>query len=360
MQLKTKIIPYTLQFKRPAGTSRGVYHDHKVWCVVVSSISDPKKWGIGECAPLFDLSPDYDEQYEERLFYFCNKLEKQGKLDIELLRPYPSILFGLETALRHLEQGSFKLWNTPFSKGESGIPINGLIWMGDYDYMHEQIETKLEQGFRCIKLKIGAINFDKEIELLRLIRENYSSDKITLRVDANGAFSPGDALDKLRRLAELDTHSIEQPIKAGQWKEMARLTAITPLPIALDEELIGINDLENKKHLLETIRPQYIILKPTLHGGIHGCNEWIELAESLNIGWWITSALESNIGLNAIAQWSATFTPEIPQGLGTGGLYTNNIYMPLQIKGDCLWNTEDITKKDVETHLDAILDVNEK
>lgn len=348
MQLKTRIIPYTLQFKRPAGTSRGVYLDHKIWYVVVSSISEPERWGIGECAPLFDLSPDYDEQYEDRLRHFCNNLEKEGQLDVESLRSYPSILFGLETALRHLEQGSFKLWDTPFSRQEKGIAINGLVWMGDYTYMYEQIEAKLEQGFRCIKLKIGAIDFDKELELLHLIRKSYDADKITLRVDANGAFSTVDAMDKLKRLAELDIHSIEQPIKAGQWNEMAHLTSVTPLPIALDEELIGIYRPEDKKRLLEKIKPQYIILKPTLHGGICGCNEWIELAGSMKIGWWITSALESNIGLNAIAQWCAIFDPEIPQGLGTGGLYTNNIHMPLLIKGDCLWNTTDDTKKVIQ------------
>lgn len=336
-KLKTKIIPYTLHFKRPAATSRGVYHDHKIWYVVVYSVSDPEQWGIGECAPLFDLSCDYNEDYEQILTDFCKKLEEDGKLNMEELRTYPSILFGLETALRHYEQKSFKLWDTPFSDGKAGIPINGLIWMGDYRYMLEQIEAKMQQGFRCIKLKIGAINFDEEIELLRHIRNRYSAKEITLRVDANGAFSPDDALDKLKRLSQLDLHSIEQPIRAGQWEEMARLAASTPLPIALDEEMIGVNQPDEKKRLLETIKPQYIILKPTLHGGISGTTEWIELAEQLNIDWWITSALESNIGLNAIAQWCSTFDNPLPQGLGTGALYTNNIEMPLSIQGDCLW-----------------------
>jgi L-alanine-DL-glutamate epimerase-like enolase superfamily enzyme len=256
---------------------------------------------------------------------------------MEALRPYPSILFGLETALRHLETGGYRLWTTSFSKGEKGIPVNGLVWMGDYDYMLEQIEAKMQQGFRCIKLKIGAINFEKELDLLRHIRKHYGADKITLRVDANGAFSTKDVLSKLTRLAELDLHSIEQPVRAGQWPEMARLAAITPLPVALDEELTGINQPEEKKRLLETVRPQYIILKPTLHGGISGATEWIGFAESLHIGWWITSALESNIGLNAIAQWCATFDNPLPQGLGTGALYTNNMETPLALKGDCLW-----------------------
>jgi o-succinylbenzoate synthase len=305
--------------------------------VTVNDANDPERWGVGECAPLFDLSCDYNENYEQNLEHFCRKLEMDGFLDIEPLRPYPSILFGLETAMRQLEQGSFRLWNTPFSHGEKGIPINGLIWMGDYDYMLRQIEIKMQQGFRCIKVKIGNIDFDKELDLLRHIRKHYGADKITLRVDANGAFSPDDAPDKLKRLAELDLHSIEQPIRAGQWDKMARLTAATPLPIALDEELIGVNSPDEKKRLLETIKPQYIILKPTLHGGITGATEWIELASTMQIGWWITSALESNIGLNAIAQWCATFNPEMPQGLGTGALYTNNVTMPLSIKGDCLW-----------------------
>ncbi len=335
--LKTTIIPHTLHFKQPAGTSRGIYLDHEIWYVVISSIYDSQLWGIGECAPLTDLSCDYNEAYENNLYYFCRRLEDNGELDLDALRPYPSILFGLETALRHFEQNKFQLWDTPFSRGEKGIPINGLIWMGDYDYMFGQIKSKIEQGYRCIKLKIGAINFDEELQLLQYIRKQFSADLLSLRVDANGAFSPDDALSKLTQLAELDLHSIEQPIKAGQWEEMARLAQITPLPIALDEELIGINKPEEKKHLLETIRPQYIILKSTLHGGISGCNEWIELAESLNIGWWVTSALESNIGLNAIAQWCSTFNNTLPQGLGTGALYTNNIEMPLSIQGDCLW-----------------------
>lgn len=337
MNIKTKIIPYTLQFKRPAGTSRGVYRDHKIWYVVVSSVNDPAHWGIGECAPLFDLSWDYNDNYESTLALFCQKLEKKGSLDKEALRPYPSILFGLETAMRHFEQQSFRLWDTLFSQGEAGTPINGLIWMGDYDYMLEQIEAKMQQGFRCIKLKIGAIDFDNEIALLRHIRKHFSADAITLRVDANGAFSANDALNKLKRLVELDLHSIEQPIRAGQWEAMSKLTAETPLPIALDEELIGVNEPQRKKLLLETIKPQYIILKPTLHGGISGCDEWISLANDLGIDWWITSALESNIGLNAIAQWCATYNNLLPQGLGTGALYTNNVDMPLEIKGDCLW-----------------------
>lgn len=337
MQYKTEIIPYTLHFKRPAKTSRGQYINHQVWYVKVSDASNPDNWGIGECAPLPDLSCDFNEDYEGNLRYFCQDLENNGTLNTEELRKYPSILFGLETALLHLNAKSFRLYDTPFSNGEQGITINGLIWMGEFHYMLEQIETKMQQGFRCIKLKIGAINFEKELSLLKHIRNHFSAQEVTLRVDANGAFSPEEALEKLKRLSELDLHSIEQPIKVEQWSEMARLCEVSPLPIALDEELIGIHDFEKKKELLNIISPQYIILKPTLHGGISGSAEWVELAEKQNIGWWITSALESNIGLDAIAQWCSTFDNFLPQGLGTGALYTNNIQLSLSIKKDQLW-----------------------
>jgi len=352
MHYRTEIIPYTLRFIRPAKTSRGEYMHHKIWYVIIRSAEDESVWGIGECAPLYDLSCDYNEHYFETLQQFCNGLENNGYLDTEALRPYPSMLFGLETALQLLNAKSFKLFDTPFARGESGIQINGLIWMGDYNYMMQQIETKIEQGFRCIKLKIGAIGFEKEIDLLTHIRKQYPADKIELRVDANGAFSPKDALKKLELLAKLDIHSIEQPIRAGQWKEMSGLTRSTPIPIALDEELIGIHSYEKKKELFAEIAPQYIILKPTLHGGLSGTREWIGLAEKLGVKWWITSALESNIGLNCIAQFCSTFDNPLPQGLGTGSLYENNIEMPLEIKKDELWfeaegkyfNVKDIKK----------------
>lgn len=326
-----------LHFKQPAGTSRGTYMTRRVWYIHLSSTENPERIGIGECAPLPALSCDDLPNYEEILSIACRKFEKEGEIDIEYLRNYPSILFGLESALRHYKVGSWAMWNTPFSRGEAGIPINGLIWMGDYDRMLRQIEVKMNAGFRCIKLKIGAIHFEEELALLRHIRTHFSAKEIELRVDANGAFSPRDALAKLHQLAELDLHSIEQPIRAGQWEEMARLTSETPIPIALDEELIGCNTLVGKQNLLSTIRPQYIILKPSLHGGICGGDEWIAEAERRSIGWWITSALESNIGLNAIAQWCATFDNPLPQGLGTGQLFTDNVEMPLEIRKDCLW-----------------------
>lgn len=332
------IKPRRLHFKQPAGTSRGIYTVRDVWYLHVSSDDFPGRMGIGECAPLPQLSCDDREDYGELIQILCKEMEcRNGILDYDRLRPYPSFLFGLETALQHLRAGKTALWNTSFSRGETGIPINGLIWMGDYDTMLTRIRTKMADGFRCIKLKIGAIDFEKELDLLRFIRSHFSSEEVELRVDANGAFAPSDALDRLKRLSELDIHSIEQPIRAGQWQEMARLVEESPLPIALDEELIGVNHVEEKKRLLDTIRPQYIILKPSLHGGMAGGQEWISEAVSRNTGWWITSALESNVGLNAIAQWCATFKPVIPQGLGTGALFVDNVPMPLEIRKDCLW-----------------------
>lgn len=332
-----QITPRLLHFKQPAGTSRGVYNTRKVWYIEIYSMENPSIKGIGECAPLPNLSCDDVPQYEEVLQQACSRVAREGNIPTESLRNYPSILFGLETALRHYETGSLALWDTPFSRGEAGIPINGLIWMGNFEEMYRQIEAKMEAGYRCIKLKIGAIDFDAELTLLKHIRSRFSVKDIELRVDANGAFSPAEAMHKLDALSKLDLHSIEQPIRAGQWEEMARLTARTPLPIALDEELIGHNLPEIKKELLSAIRPQYIILKPSLHGGICGSNEWIAEAEKQNIGWWVTSALESNIGLNAIAQWCATLHNALPQGLGTGQLFTDNIDLPLEIRKDCLW-----------------------
>lgn len=330
------IEPRTLHFKQPAGTSRGIYTTRRVWYLHLTSDSQPGREGIGECAPLPNLSCDDLPHYEQLLSDLCQEAAQSG-IDYERLRPYPSILFGLETAFRHFERGTASLWDTPFSRGEQGIPINGLIWMGSYTQMLSQIEAKMQAGFRCIKLKIGAIHFEEELSLLKIIRRHFSAKEIELRVDANGAFSPAEALEKLQRLSELDLHSIEQPIRAGQWDSMARLSQLSPLPIALDEELIGVHSMSRKKELLETIHPQYIILKPSLHGGLWGSQEWIAAASQLGIGWWITSALESNIGLNAIAQWCATLHNPLPQGLGTGALFTDNIPMPLEVRGDELW-----------------------
>ncbi len=334
---KIEIIPHTLKFINPAGTSRGVYDEHKVWYLIFRNINNPTHYGIGECAPLKDLSCDYDDKYENRLADFCRNTEETQFVDCNLLRNHPSILFGMETAMRHYMQRSWQFWNTPFCRGEEGITINGLIWMGNYTEMKQRIENALEKGFRCIKMKIGALDFNKELDLLRYIRNQYPPEKLELRVDANGGFTSKEALRKLIQLAELNIHSIEQPIKAGQRDEMSFLCESAPLPIALDEELIGINEYDEKQRLIEKINPQYIILKPSLHGGINGCEEWISVANENDISWWITSALESNIGLNSIAQWCSTFKNLLPQGLGTGSLYLNNITLPLEIKSDKLW-----------------------
>lgn len=327
-----------LHFKQPAGTSRGVYTTRKMWLV---SLSDGNRTGVGECAPLPDLSCDAlpDELYVSKLNVFCRNLCETGEIDVEALRDYPSMLFGLETALLNLRNGG-KLFDTAFSRGEEGIPINGLVWMGNYDEMLQRMEEKLEKGFRCVKLKIGAIDFEQELDLIKRIRDRFSFHEVELRLDANGAFKYEEALYKLELLSQYAIHSIEQPIRQGQWAYMAELCRESPLPIALDEELIGVNDPEMKTHMLNIIRPRYIILKPSLHGGMTGCREWIDAARELGVGSWITSALESNIGLNAIAQFASdVYGPQItmPQGLGTGQLFTDNIVMPLEIRGDMLF-----------------------
>jgi len=332
--MKIEIIPRTLYFKQPAGTSRGIYTTHKIWYL---KASDNRNAGYGECAPLVKLSCDDVPDYDDILRKACDITAENGNIPYNEFNDYPSILFGLESALLQIKAGSPCLWNTPFSRGEKGIPINGLIWMGTKEKMLEQIQTKIKSGFHCIKLKIGAIDFNDELQLLKYIRERYSSKDIELRVDANGGFTPADAMYKLEQLAKLDIHSIEQPIKAGQWNAMAELCAETPLPIALDEELIGLNTDTRKQEMLDTIKPQYIILKPTLHGALCGVRKWIDEAEKRHIGWWITSALESNVGLNAIAQFCATLNPQIPQGLGTGMLFKDNVDYPLEIRKDCLW-----------------------
>ena len=327
-----------LHFKQPAGTSRGVYTTRKIWLI---HLSDGQRTGVGECAPLPDLSCDAlpDQEYISILNKVCKDFCQSGGIDYASLRDYPSMLFGLETALLNLQNGD-RLFDTAFSRGETGIPINGLVWMGNHDEMLQRLEDKLEKGFRCIKLKIGAIDFDQELDLIRRIRDRFSFHEVELRVDANGAFPYDEALYKLELLSQYNIHSIEQPIKAGQWAFMADLCRESPLPIALDEELIGVNDPAMKRHMLNIIKPRYIILKPSLHGGMAGCREWIETARDLGIGSWITSALESNIGLNAIAQFAASVYGDhitMPQGLGTGQLFTDNIPMPLEIRNDQLW-----------------------
>ena len=327
-----------LHFKRPAGTSRGVMQNKNSWIIKLTANNVE---GIGEISVIEGLSPDYIDKvtFESRINEVCSRLEaSEGNIargfDIAAtLNDFPSIKFGLETALLDLQNGGNGIiFNNDFTKGIRRLHINGLVWMGDESFMKDQITEKLAEGYTTIKMKVGAIDIQTDLSILASIRKQYSVNEITLRVDANGAFSPTQAPELLKKLADLEIHSIEQPIKAGQWEAMAELCRSTPTPIALDEELIGINDIHQKITLLETIQPQYIILKPSLHGGISGTQEWIELAEQKNIPWWMTSALESNIGLAAICQLTAEYQNNLPQGLGTGSLYTNNIESDLIIE----------------------------
>lgn len=327
--MEARFKKHVLNFKRPSGTSRGVLRQKESYFI---ELRKGTHVGIGECGLLRGLSIDDVPEYEDRLTAVCTALT-QEKDTMALCEDFPSIRMGVEMALRSLDSKTpFLLFPSNFSTGKEPIPINGLVWMGTFDFMREQVFKKIEAGFDCIKLKIGALDFDKECTLLADIRARYPAEKLTIRVDANGAFAPDEALSKLQTLAAFDIHSIEQPIAAGQQSAHAKLCANTPIPIALDEELIGVKSLKAKAALLDTIKPQFIILKPSLLGGFAASESWIRLAEERNIGWWVTSALESNIGLNAIAQWCATLNTSTPQGLGTGGLFTNNINSPLVVE----------------------------
>ena len=336
--MKATYKKHVLEFKRPSGTSRGVLKTKETWFII---IEEQGKRGVGECGILRTLSYDDVPEYEEKLKWTCENIHLGLSVLWTNLLAFPSIQFGVEQAFLSLNNTTpFELFPSEFSKGNDSIPINGLVWMGEEEFMKQQIQEKLRQGFSCIKMKIGAIDFETELKLLKSIRKEYSKSDIELRVDANGAFSPENALEKLKVLSELDLHSIEQPIKQQQINEMARLCKESPLAIALDEELIGVFDVTKKKKIIQTIQPQYIILKPSLVGGFKGSNEWISIAKENNIDYWITSALESNVGLNAISQWTYTLGSKMPQGLGTGGLYTNNIDSPLEVKnGKLHYNT---------------------
>ncbi len=327
--MTSRIVPHHLQFKKPSGTSRGILVQKPSWFIVSQERGQIRS--IGEVSVIEGLSPDLPASVPGILHSFLSD-------QVPVPSRYPAIQFGIEMWQKSSQHDSpHQLYHSPWLEGQIGIPINGLIWMGPKDFMKEQIKQKIEAGFRCIKLKIGSLAFDEELDILKSIREEYTADDITLRVDANGAFDPSDALEKLKRLSAYDIHSIEQPIKQNQWTEMAALCEASTLPIALDEELIGIESDEDRMSLLQHIQPHYIILKPSLLGGVVASESWIRIAESLDIGWWITSALESNVGLNAIAQWTSTLDVDMPQGLGTGGLFKNNISSPLTIKKGHLW-----------------------
>lgn len=318
----------------PSGTSRGILKTKETWFIIIKT---KENTGIGECGILRGLSIDDRPDYQQQLEYTCKNIDKGLAYLLEKNTAFPSIQIGLEMAFKSLKaQDKFILYPSAFTQGQAAININGLIWMGTKAFMKDQIKNKIESGFNCIKLKIGAIDFNTELEILKDIRKHFRESDIELRVDANGAFKPTEALEKLKQLSQYNLHSIEQPIAVKQFDEMAKLCEQTPLPIALDEELIGVFSKHDKKQLLQTIKPQYIILKPSFIGGFNGTDQWIELAENNNINWWITSALESNVGLNAIAQYTYKKNTTMPQGLGTGSLFTNNFDSPLQVKNGTL------------------------
>ncbi len=324
--LEAKWEKITLKFKQPSGTSRGVLTTKDSWLINIWDCANPKIIGIGEASIIKSLSPDWSDTFEEKIDEVVKNINQYtSKENLSQFNTYPSIQLAIETALLDLKNGGESIiFPSDFTYKKAPIKINGLIWMGEKAFMLEQIKAKIDAGFTCIKLKIGAIDFNTELELLKYIRSTYSEKDIEIRVDANGAFMPNDAMYKLEELSKYRLHSIEQPIKPGHIDEMYELCKKTPLPIALDEELIGHYDFKSKESLLNAIQPQYIILKPSLIGGFSGTNDWIKLANDLNIDWWITSALESNIGLNAIAQYTYTKHNSLPQGLGTGQLFTNN------------------------------------
>jgi o-succinylbenzoate synthase len=331
--LQTKIHKHTLIFKQASGTSRGVLHTKNSWIIELFDDANPTVIGKGEASIIENLSPDWNANYENQLQEICKNVNEHIASNFSKIHDFPSIRFALESALLDLKNGGKEIYfPSEFTEGKKSISINGLIWMGSKEFMEQQIREKIEAGYSCIKLKIGAIDFETELDLLKSIRAKFSKTEIELRVDANGAFSLEDAPKKLDLLSKFDLHSIEQPIKQGQFDAMKKLCASTPLPIALDEELIGVNLLDKKSELLSFIKPQYIILKPSLVGGFQSSDEWISIAEKNKIAWWITSALESNIGLNAIAQYTFTKNNPMPQGLGTGQLYTNNFPSGLTIE----------------------------
>lgn len=333
--LKASYRKYILHFKEPSGTSRGVLREKETYYIRIWDDADDSVIGLGECALFRGLSADDRPDYESHLQQVCRQIHRWETLPLE---GWSSMRFGIEMALADLRQGGRRIcFPSSFTAGVAGIEINGLIWMGDRELMLQRIQEKLESGFHCIKLKIGAIDFESELDLLKYIRRRFGKQEVELRVDANGAFAPEVALTKLEALAKYDLHSIEQPIRQGQWKEMARICALSPIPVALDEELIGVEDKALKEELLTQIRPQYLVLKPALTGGFSGAEAWIRLAERQGIGWWITSALESNVGLNALAQWTYGLKNPLPQGLGTGLLYTNNIPSPLYLAAEKLY-----------------------
>ncbi|KAA5537654.1 o-succinylbenzoate synthase [Paenimyroides baculatum] len=346
--MKATFKKYILNFKQASGTSRGIMNTKETYFLI---IEDNGKIGIGECGLFRGLSYDNRLDYSDKLQWVCDHVDLGVDVLWNELREWPSIQFGLEQAFLSLQSNNpFVLFPSRFTECTKAIPINGLAWMGSPEFMKQQITDKISNGFNCIKIKIGAIDFEEELNLIASIRNDFSPEMIEIRVDANGGFNYSDALNKINQLSEYKIHSIEQPVKQNQYDSMAELCKSTSIPIALDEELIGVVNIQDKENLLLKIKPQYIILKPSLVGGFKGSQEWIDIAEKLGIGWWVTSALESNIGLNAIAQWTFTLENNMPQGLGTGGLFTNNFETNLYVKNGHLWFSDQI-----EINLESML-----
>ncbi len=337
MSLRLSYFQKVFHFNFKARTSRGAMHDKTSWFVRAEDDGQPGVSGFGECGPLPDLSIDYTPDFTAKLEDVINSVNRAAistsddkGLYAQIPPEMPSVMFGVETAVRDLRNGGIRVvFENEFLQGLP-IPINGLIWMGEMDFMMDQINRKIAAGFTCIKIKVGGLDFERECDILGYIRKKYFRENITLRLDANGAFKPDDALGKLEEFSKFGIHSIEQPIRAGL-DEMEELCRKSPIPVALDEELIGLHSSQQRADMLARIKPQFIVLKPTLHGGITGCEEWISMAESGRIGWWMTSALESSIGLNAICQFAAQFRPSVPQGLGTGSIYSDNFASPLTV-----------------------------
>ncbi|MGE5356760.1 MAG: o-succinylbenzoate synthase [Deltaproteobacteria bacterium] len=324
-----------LLFKKPSGTSRGIITSKPSWILKLKDDQRPDRHFHGEVSVIPGLSYDNIFEIENFLNEVCNKVNNFQCIVEDIgFDGFPAVEFGYEMLkYDYLSKREKILFKSDFTEGRKSIPINGLIWMGDRRTMFAQVKDKIDYGWKCIKLKIGGIQFKDELELLKYIRKQYAQTDLEIRLDANGAFSSDDVINKLERLSDFGIHSIEQPVRQGQIELMSDLCRISPIPIALDEELIGISKLQDKKSIIERIKPHYIIIKPSLTGGFNKSEEWISIAADYHIGFWITSALESNIGLNAIAQWTATMNPGIPQGLGTGGLFTNNFESPLTLTG---------------------------
>ncbi len=352
MALQATFFKRTFHFSFSARTSRGAMKQRDSWFLKIWDSGQPEIFGIGEAGPVPGLSAEKPVDVSEQLTRLVAHLS--GGVDLpaiatigdiykhfESMGLCPSVYLALETALLDLKNGGKRLvFENDFVQGKA-IPINGLVWMGGLDFMLQQVSIKVDEGFTCIKLKIGGLNFEKELDILQFVRRKYFRDQITLRLDANGAFKSDQVMLKLMDLAQYGIHSIEQPLKAGS-PFLPELCQKSPIPVALDEELIGVGTRQDREELLDRVKPHFLVLKPSLHGGFHGCADWIDLATTRNIGWWITSAMESNVGLNALAQFACQYPISIPQGLGTGMIFRDNIPSPLEVtKGTLRWNNQE-------------------